>query len=107
MKKYLVTAGMVLSLAGAVAYADTSSSKSSDKSKGMSEMTKDQRQKMADLHNKMADCLKSDRPLSECRQEMAKGCQDSFGKEGCPMGHHKQMSGIKGDEKSDQSDLGK
>lgn len=52
-------------------------------------MTKEQRQKMAEVHQKMADCLKSDKPLSECRSEMMKACHDNMGAQGCPMmGHH-------------------
>jgi hypothetical protein len=53
------------------------------------QMTKEQRQKMAEMHQKMADCLKSDKPMSECHAEMMKECQDKMGGEGCPMmGHH-------------------
>ena len=50
------------------------------------QMTTEQRQKMADLHEKMAVCLRSDRPLSDCRKDMMKGCKDTLGAEGCPMG---------------------
>jgi hypothetical protein len=49
------------------------------------EPTADQRQKMAEIHQKMADCLRSDRPLAECRSEMAKACHDTLGASGCPM----------------------
>lgn len=34
------------------------------------------RQRMASAHQKMADCLKSARPLSECRDEMKASCQE-------------------------------
>ena len=42
------------------------------------------RQQMADAHQKMAECLRSDRPLSECRAEMRKSCQ-MMGEGGCSM----------------------
>jgi hypothetical protein len=47
--------------------------------------SKEQREKMAEVHQKMAECLRSDRPISECRAEMAKSCQDMVGADGCPM----------------------
>ena len=47
--------------------------------------TAEQRQKMAEVHQKMADCLRSDRPIAECRSEMATACHDMMGAGGCPM----------------------
>ena len=47
--------------------------------------TAEQRQKMADIHQKMAECLRSDRPIAECRSEMATACHDTLGAEACPM----------------------
>jgi len=47
--------------------------------------TAEQRQKMAEVHQKMADCLRSDRPLADCRNEMAAACHDMMGAGGCPM----------------------
>jgi hypothetical protein len=44
----------------------------------------EQRQKMAEVHQRMADCLKSERPMSECRSEMMKGCE-GMGRDACPM----------------------
>ena len=49
------------------------------------EITSEQRQKMAGIHDKMASCLRSERPVSECHEEMKKGCGDTMGKDGCPM----------------------
>jgi hypothetical protein len=43
-----------------------------------------QRQQMAALHRKMADCLASERPVSECRSEMHSGCVAALGPQGCP-----------------------
>jgi hypothetical protein len=46
-----------------------------------------QRQKMAEIHQQMAACLVSTKPMSECRAEMQKNCQGMMGNEGCPMMH--------------------
>lgn len=46
---------------------------------------KEDRQKMAEMHSKMASCLKSDRPMDECRNEMMSSCQKMMGEDGCPM----------------------
>jgi hypothetical protein len=48
------------------------------------QMTPEQRAKMADAHQAMATCLRSDRPLAECHDEMRKSCQDTMGAV-CPM----------------------
>jgi hypothetical protein len=42
------------------------------------------RRKMAELHQKMSDCLKTEKPMSECHNEMMQGC-DMMGKNACPM----------------------
>lgn len=44
-----------------------------------------QRQTMAEIHRKMAECLASTRPFSECRNEMHASCQQRLGQTGCPM----------------------
>lgn len=55
-------------------------------------VSKEDRQKMADMHTKMAACLASDKPMSDCQGEMMKSCKSMMGKEGCPMmGHMKGM----------------
>lgn len=46
--------------------------------------TKEERQKMADVHTKMAECLNSDKSMDECHKEMRESCKDMMGKE-CPM----------------------
>lgn len=56
------------------------------------EMTAEQRQKMAEVHEKMAACLKTDKSIDDCHKEMAGSYKDAMGgKEGCPMhmGHGK------------------
>ncbi len=49
------------------------------------EPSAEQRQKMAEVHEKMAECLRSSRPLAECRSEMATACQGMLGAGACPM----------------------
>ena len=48
-------------------------------------MTVEQRQKMADGHEKMAVCLRSEKAISDCHEEMMKACKEDMGKDGCPM----------------------
>lgn len=62
--------------------------------KEMPKMTKEQREKMATLHDKMAACLRSEKAMPDCRDEMKKSCSE-MGEEGCPMMHH-QMGMKKG-----------
>ena len=40
---------------------------------------------MASVHQEMATCLRSDRPISECRAEMLKSCSQMMGEGACPM----------------------
>lgn len=46
--------------------------------------TREMRNQMAAMHDKVAACLRSDRPFAECRSEMMEGCH-SIGTHGCPM----------------------
>lgn len=51
-------------------------------------VTKAQRDEMAQVHEKFATCLRSDRPIADCHAEMAKSCQRSMGRSApdlCPM----------------------
>jgi hypothetical protein len=43
------------------------------------------REKMATVHEQLAACLRSDRPIAECHKEAMKQHQELMGKEGCPM----------------------
>jgi hypothetical protein len=93
MKKYTLStmafAAVIASSISTGAPAADSKQSSSKSSQHETTMTKEQRQKMAEVHQKMADCLKSDKPLSECRSEMMKACHENMGGKGCPMmGHH-------------------
>jgi hypothetical protein len=59
-----------------------------------SEVSYEQRQKLADIHEKTAACLRSNKPIEECHKEMMTYCHDEMGKEGCPMmGHMGKMHG--------------
>lgn len=49
----------------------------------------EQRKAMADAHDKMATCLRSDQMVDDCKNQMMKTCQDTLGKKGCLMGSHK------------------
>jgi hypothetical protein len=54
--------------------------------------SKETREKMALLHEQMATCLRSDRAMADCRDEMRKNCQATVGERGCPMmGMHSHM----------------
>jgi hypothetical protein len=53
--------------------------------------SKEQREKMATIHEQMAACLRSDKPIADCHKEAMKSCQDMMGKEGCPMMHEHMM----------------
>ncbi len=48
-------------------------------------LSKEQRARMAAAHEKMAACLRSDRPLEECREELHASCVGLFRDEGCPL----------------------
>jgi hypothetical protein len=49
------------------------------------EPTAEMRTKMAGMHQMMADCLKSDKPISECKQQMMKDCPMMKETGHCPM----------------------
>jgi len=55
---------------------------------------KEDRQKMAQMHAKMAACLKSDKPMSECQKDMMSSCQKMMGEGGCPMMGMDHMKGM-------------
>jgi hypothetical protein len=53
--------------------------------------SKEMREKMAGLHEQMAACLRSDKPVADCRSQMMKGCEGIMGEKGCPMMGHGMM----------------
>jgi len=60
--------------------------------------TKEQREKMATIHEQMATCLRSDKPIADCHKDAMKSCQDVMGTEGCSM-----MGGMHGHKMHQQS----
>jgi hypothetical protein len=57
--------------------------------------SKEMREKMAAVHQKMADCLRSDKAVAECHSEMQKSCTTMMGEEGCPMMGQMMGTGMK------------
>ena len=57
-------------------------------------VSKADRQKMAEMHTKMAACLQSDKPMSDCQGEMIKTCKETMGKSGCSMMGMDHMKGM-------------
>jgi Tfp pilus assembly protein PilV len=74
MKKNVVFACLI-GLVSMIAYANEK------------ETTAEDRIKMAEAHEKMAACLRSDRPIDECHEELSESCTHMKG-EKCPMKHH-------------------
>lgn len=44
------------------------------------ELSKEERAKFAERHDKIAACLRSDKPMADCHKEMREG----MGQKGCP-----------------------
>lgn len=81
----------IVGMSGQLSFAEDMGKKTS--AMKMPAMTTEQRQKMADAHEKMAVCLRSTKPFSDCHEEMMKACKDGMGKDGCPMMGGKGMHG--------------
>ena len=47
--------------------------------------SKEIREKMAVLHEQMAACLRSDKSIADCRDEMRKNCRAAMDPHNCPM----------------------
>lgn len=47
--------------------------------------SKEMRDKMAEVHDKMATCLRSEKAFVDCRAEMQQSCKTMMGEQGCPM----------------------
>jgi hypothetical protein len=71
-----ITGALLLALGSTAFAANPPTSAASTPSKEM-------RERMATLHEQMAACLRSDKPVSECRTEMRKHCQAMMGNQGC------------------------
>lgn len=90
MKRLSIAAIAAALLISASASAESKSNKdqaSDQQQPGTAAVTKEQRQQMATLHEKMAACLRSNKDINECRQEMRQNCQEMMGAQaqGCPM----------------------
>jgi len=48
------------------------------------EISKEQREQMAQMHTKMADCLRSDKTFSACHDEMYEACK-GMNMKACPL----------------------
>src|SRR5262249_18268727 len=47
------------------------------------ELSPDTREKIAQLHEQMAACLRSGQSLDECHSQMMKSCEEQLGSDGC------------------------
>lgn len=79
LKNLSVVALLILALTGASAFGEDTAANSEHQAhhaakSQMNEPSPEMRQKMAEAHQKMADCLKSTKPISECKKEMKKNC---------------------------------
>ena len=60
---------------GSLAFADDHASHhAAKKGMDMADMSPEMRKQMAAEHQKMADCLNSTKPMSECKKEMMEEC---------------------------------
>jgi hypothetical protein len=80
-KFLLVSLALILGSASVVSAAEPPSTAATGPSK-------EAREKMAAFHEKLAACLRSDKPIAECHKEAMQHHQDMMGmmgKEGCTM----------------------
>lgn len=94
MKWMILAAALLPMVSGPVSFAEDT--KPAGKG-AMRELTKEEREKMASTHEKMAACLRSDKTMADCHDEMRASCEAGGGKESCPMwGGQKGMGRGKG-----------
>lgn len=58
------------------------------------EPSREMREQMAAAHDAMAACLRSDKSIADCRDQMQTSCKQIHGEQGCPMmgmGMHQRM----------------
>ncbi len=60
----------------------------------MADPTPEQRKVMADSHEKMAQCLRSDKPFKDCREEMHQQCTASGANDCGMMGYSPKGAGF-------------
>ena len=77
MKSLLLLSLLTAALSSGIGYAAEDSATSPS--------NQEMREKMAVAHEKMAACLRSDKEIRDCHNELRKTCQDSNG-DFCPRG---------------------
>lgn len=80
----MVIRGMVVIAAIAMSWGITAGAVESTEPVSSTE-PQQSREQMARAHEKMAACLRSERPLAECRVEMMHSCKAMKEKQGCGM----------------------
>ena len=92
MKTLLLLTGLFIAVSAVPAFC-ADKTMSSHK-KAIMNMTPAQREEMAATHEKMAACLRSDKPMMDCHKEMMESCK--MGKNACPMMEMGHMHGMMG-----------
>lgn len=87
MKSFLFLSMLMASLFGATSFAQQETTKpgTPPHATKIQPFTAQEREKMAAIHEKMAACIRSDRPLKECHNEMHEQYMEVMGTHGCPM----------------------
>lgn len=75
--------GTATAITGALLIALSSAALATDPPAAPSTPTREMRERMATLHEQMAACLRSDKPVTECRTQMLQHCQSMMGNQGC------------------------
>lgn len=85
--KYLFLVGIFcVAIAGEVALAvEKKEVGSGDRQNVSSDISKEQKEKMALMHETMAACLRSEKTIQDCRAEMRGQCLATMGKGDCPF----------------------
>ena len=103
-----MTAGLLLALTASVVTAATPPATSvapalkeqPAEAKALPALSKENREKLAVIHEQMAACLRSDKSIADCHAEMRAACSASLSNMGCPsmgtggapgMGMHHMM----------------
>ncbi len=95
-QKFLMstTISFVLSIsipAGVMAQSMQLKDKAAASSQSQSAQTPEMKKSMADMYQKMADCMKTDKLMQDCHKEVMKDCPVAKATGSCPM-----MDGMKG-----------
>jgi hypothetical protein len=85
MSTRVVSIGLVQTLAATVVISVAGHNALAQTAAHPAEPSKQQREQMAVLHEKIAACLRSDKDIAACRDEMRSKCQEMMGEQGCPM----------------------